>query len=113
MKPKPVCQTVRGWLIANLGKHCLGALTGTDAKALDAAVHLIELYSISRHEFSLHGFRYAVLTMQPSTRELAYHAIALVMDWSDRRVVWEEALLAPIPNLRRCAFEPAARLAAA
>ena len=43
MKQKPKCETLLPWLKANLGKHCLGPLTGTDAKALAAAVQTIEL----------------------------------------------------------------------
>ena len=43
--------------------------------------------------------------MQPSTQELAYHAIAHVMDWSDRAELWIKAGL-PEFATRQCSFEP-------
>ena len=105
MKTKPPCLTIRPWLQANLGKSCLAGLTGTDAKALSAAVQLIELYSYDQHPQLLHAFAVIVRRMQPSMRPLAFHAIAHVMDWSDRVPLWEDAglgdIVAPL-----CAYEP-------
>jgi len=103
-KIKPPCETLPTWLKDNLGKHCLAPLTGTDAKALAAAVQLIELYSYERRPSVLEAFALTVLCMQSTTQELAYHAIAHVMDWSDRAPIWLQAGL-PKFNPRRCAFE--------
>jgi hypothetical protein len=95
------------WLQANLGKRCLAPLTGTDAKALTAAIHIIELYSYHREDQVLVAFRNIIMCMQETTRELAYHAIAHVMDWSDRNEIWCRAGLSTFSfPLRRCAFEP-------
>jgi len=105
MKRKPVCQTVRPWLKANLGNHCLAPLTGTDAAALDAAVHLVELFSLNPNRATAIAFGATVLQMQEATRELAYHAIAHVMDWRDRSRLWELAGMEPIEFLRRCSGE--------
>jgi len=109
MKNKPCCQSLLPWLRSNLGKLCLAPLTGTDARALAAAVHLIDLWSQSHDLGSevLQAFGIVVCQMQPSTRGLAYHAIAHVMDWSDRETVWVAAGLAEIPRPRsKCMFEP-------
>lgn len=95
-QPKPVCASLRPFLTANLGRHALGALTGTDSKALAAAVHIIELYAYDRDDSVLSAFHDVVLRMQPSTRRLAYEAVAHVMDWPDRDRVWQRAGLAPI-----------------
>lgn len=104
MKNKPVSETVLPWLRANLGKHCLGALTGSDLKALRAAVHIIELYAYDEHPSLLVAFAHVVRRMQPSTRSLAYHAIAHVLDWGDRSRIW---VAADLPEFapERCAFE--------
>jgi hypothetical protein len=107
MKPKPPCQTILPWLKANLGPRCLAPLTGTDARALSAAVQIIELFSYHRAPEVLDAFRSVVVCLQPSVRELAYHGIAHVMDWSDRSTIWQAAGLAPIPT-RICAYEPGA-----
>jgi hypothetical protein len=105
-KPKPVCQAVMPWLKSNLGQRCLAPLTGTDAKALAAAVHIIELYCYNPSAAAITAFRIVVLQMQPSTRHLAFHSIAHVMDWSDRTAIWEAAELPALNVQLRCAFEP-------
>lgn len=100
---KPCCKALGPWLAANLGKGCLGALTGTDAKALDAAVHIIELMAYAGVTDPLaEAFGAVVLGMQPHTRYLAYHAIAHVMDWADRERVWVAAGLPTIGNIPEC-----------
>ncbi len=105
----PYCKSLRPWLSANLGPRCLEPLTGTDARALSAAVHIAELYSYHREPGVLEAFGHIVRCMQPSTQELAFHAIAHVMDWSDRLVVWKAAGLENI-NTRLCNFEPGGSL---
>lgn len=103
---KPVCQTVRPWLQANLGKTCMSGLTGTDWRALAAAVHVVELYSYATNDLTAKAFGDCVRQMQRSQRRLAFHAIAHVMDWSDRQTLWTRAALESIPEAGRCAFEP-------
>lgn len=98
---KPVCQTVLPWLRANLGNRALAPLTGTDAKALAAAVQTVELYCYHPVPSVAQAFGMLVSQMQPHTQELAYHAIAHVMDWGDRYKLWVEAGL-PEFAPRRC-----------
>ncbi len=105
MKEKPVSQSVLPWLRENLGARCLAPLTGTDARALAAAVHVVELYSYSPSQAAVEAFQRVVSQMQVTTRELAYHAIAHVMDWRDRQRLWTLAELAPL-NPCRCKHEP-------
>lgn len=101
-REKPVCQALSAWLNANFGKGWSAALTGTDARALPAAVHIVELMSIAGTSASLaKAFGFVVETMQPSTRYLAYHAIAHVLDWSDRDRIWDAADLAPVSDTAR------------
>ncbi|HEX3800215.1 MAG TPA: hypothetical protein VH413_16085 [Verrucomicrobiae bacterium] len=102
---KPYAATVFPWLRANLGKNCLGVLTGTDARALQAAVQIAELYAYDRRPQVAVAFGTVVKSMQPQARELAYHAIAHPRDWTDRETMWVEAGLDKIPNSRRCKFE--------
>lgn len=104
MSAKPKCATLLPWLKANLGKHCLGPLTGTDYRALAAAVQIIDLYAETRDRSIIEAFAIAVLCMQSGTQELAYHAIAHVMDWPDRAEIWNSAGL-PTFTPRRCAYE--------
>jgi len=106
-KLHPVCIKIRPWLKENLGKDCLAPLTGTDARALSAAVHLIELYSINYRPEVLEAFALTVGFMQPSTQGLAFHAIAHVLDWGDRIELWAKAGLseASIPRTK-CMYEP-------
>lgn len=102
---QPAC-TVIEWLRANLGSRALAPLTGSDTRALRAAVQLIEQYSYDRHANVLHAFAYCVSRMQSTTRELAYHAIAHPMDWSDRQTVWKASGLGDFSPKLKCSFEP-------
>lgn len=93
------------WLGFNMGST--GALTGTDHRALKAAVAILELYAYDGDESLLgNAFGAVVRRMQPTTREFAYHAIAAVLDWNDRAKLWEKAGLTPILKPMRCKAEP-------
>lgn len=100
---KPYCKSVRTWLVANLSKGCLAALTGTDSRALDAAVHIVELMAYAGVIDSLaQAFGAVVMEMQPETRYLAYHSVAHVLDWSDRERVWVAAGLPSLGSIPEC-----------
>lgn len=111
--PAPAaCKGLLHWLSLNLGRGTLGALTGTDSKALAAAVHILELYNYGGHnERTLEAFRLIVSQMQPSTQVLAYHAIAFLGEWDARPRVWLEAGLEPLDRISVCEGEPAGRRA--
>ncbi|HEV2391062.1 MAG TPA: hypothetical protein VG146_01730 [Verrucomicrobiae bacterium] len=106
---EPSAATVLDWLHSNLGGAALAPLTGSDTHALRAAVQIMEQYAYDRHPGLLNAFAEVVGRMQPKTRELAYHAIAHPLDWSDRARVWAEAGLGtPVffqPRMK-CSFEP-------
>lgn len=87
----PCCKTAPKWLVHHLGRDALGALTGQDARALRAFVHLVELYASSDGEGrrqALVALRATALAMQPSTRHLAKASIPHAMDWSDEERLW-------------------------
>ena len=107
MKERAKCETLRGWLKANLGHGCLAPCTGTDFRALDAAVQIVELYAYSPSKDLQKAFGIVVSKMQSSTRELAFHSIAHCLDWHIRRGFWMDAGLdiEEVRNFRRCKFE--------
>jgi hypothetical protein len=89
----PVCRTAPRWLLAQLGKDCLAPLTGQDARALHAFVHLVELYSIADDAGQRHAVRAMVATldaMQPKIKLLCKAAIPHVMDWADEDRIWRQ-----------------------
>lgn len=94
-RAKPTCAGVKTWL--KLNGLPLGALTGTDTRALAVAVHAVELYSYGGGDRALIAFRAAVEAMQPSTREVAFHSVAYSLDWPDRARLWRLAGLEPLP----------------
>lgn len=100
----PKCQTLLPWLRANLGKRCLAALTSTDARALAAAVQIIELYAFDGSPTLLVAFRSVVERMQPHCQQFAYHAIAHVLDWHDRSRLWIAAGL-PVIKVQTCRYD--------
>lgn len=86
-----VCKSGPKWLRHNFGGMALGALTGQDARALSAFLHLVELYAVSDAEgqrYALAAMTSTALAMQSSTRWLARESIAHVLDWSDRDRLW-------------------------
>lgn len=109
MSVKPSSVTIVPWLRANLGKDCLAGQTGTDQKALLAAIQILELYSYERDAGVLEAFQRVVMVMQSKQRFLVFHAIAHVMDWSDRKPIWFKAGLNPLINVPFCQFEPGVR----
>lgn len=102
---QPPCVRIFPWLKSNLGKRCCAGLTGTDVRALRAAVEIIELYSYHRTAAVLKAFDHIVRCMQPSMQELAYHSIAMIMNWEDRDIIWVQCQLPPL-SPQVCAFEP-------
>lgn len=114
-KQQPPCAELFAWLRNNLGRDCMGALTGQDAPALAAIAHVLQLFSVSDSQgraCALKAFAALAQAMQPSTRELAYHAIAWAMDWHVRPDLWRLAGLEPIAQPRVCAYEPPRRAVA-
>lgn len=108
-KTQPAAATICTWLRANLGPQSLGCLTGGSSRALLASVQIIACCANCDEEAEPHilsAFRSVVMTMPSDQRELAYHAIAHVLDWSDRHRLWVRAQLPQLEqNPRRCKFE--------
>lgn len=93
---KATCVGLFDWLRANLGRGprdrgVFSALTGTDWRALAAAAHILELYSICNAPAVIEAFRHVVMQMQPKTRYFAFHAIAFLAEWETRARLWKQA----------------------
>lgn len=76
---------------SRLFKGCLAALTGQDARALDAIVACWELYACSDEDGqrgALSAVRALLPAMQASTRWIAYEMIPYALDWGDRERLW-------------------------
>ena len=74
------------WLKAN--GHDLGALTGTDTKALAAVAAAWELYAYEGSSDVLLAIGILTRRMQSKTRPLARELAAFAMDWGDRERLW-------------------------
>ena len=76
---------------SNLKKGSLAALTGQDARALDAIVACYELFSNSDGD-GQHGALLAIRAllpaMQASTQWIAKEMIPFVFCWEDRERLW-------------------------
>ncbi|MDE2104497.1 MAG: hypothetical protein KGL39_45095 [Patescibacteria group bacterium] len=83
---------IRSWLIANLGPRALAPLSSHDWNALLASVALTPLIS---HESApprlFTAYANIVMEMQEHTRWLAFHAIAMELDWGHRFMIWEQS----------------------
>ena len=80
------------WLRNNCGKHSIAALSSADMDALVTSVNLTNLISHDRAPNELFAAYGAIVRqMQPQTRWLAFHAIAMELDWSHRFTIWTAA----------------------
>jgi len=105
-------QTWRQWARAvstetpsKLFKGALGALTGQDARTLEAIVACWELYSNSDEDGmrgALEAVRVLLPAMQPSTRWIAREMIPFALCWDDRERLWplvaEGGFVSEIPD---------------
>jgi hypothetical protein len=96
------------WLRANCGKNCTAPLTSHDVNALVASVALTPLISYAGASVDLfQAYRAVVMEMQPKCRWLAYHAIAMELDWGHRAMIWIAAALPEGDKpAQLAAFEP-------
>lgn len=81
---------------SGLGKHSLAALTGQDARALNAIVACWGLYAASGEDGqrgALAAIRTLLPAMQESTRWIARELIPFALDWSDRDRLWPRVTL--------------------
>ena len=105
---KPAAQTIVRWLRDN--GMPLGGLTGNDARALRAAVQLVELIGYAGPSAELlQAFASCVGEMQESQRFLAFHSVAHVLNWEDRARYWHAAGLPDLGPIPVCKFSPEAR----
>ena len=96
------------WLKSNCGKRVTAPLTSTDTYALTASVALCPLIGYETAPPRLFkAFEAIVLEMQPHTRWMAYHCIAMELDWSHREMIWTAAGLPQGDKpARKASFEP-------
>jgi hypothetical protein len=95
-KEKPVCQSGPKWIGNRLAretgnKSALAPLTGQDARALSAFLHLVRLWGACDEPAEPHvvaALYHTVQAMQPSTRHLAKAGIPHVLDWSHEEQIW-------------------------
>ena len=95
----PICARGPRWIRERLtngdrkAPSPLAPLTGQDAAALRAFLHLVELYGYADGEgrrCALIAMRATVRAMQPSVRHLAKAGIPCVLDWSHEDEIWQQ-----------------------
>lgn len=99
-------QRILTWLKNNGMK--LAALTSTDTRALRASVEIAELAASTGVAAVAEPWGLIVRQMQPHTRYLAFHGVAMALDWGFRWEFWRLARfdageLAGIPE---CKYGP-------
>lgn len=91
-------------------KGCLGALTGQDARALEAVAACWKLYSNSDADGqrgALAAIRVLLPAMQPKVRWMARELIPFAMNWEDRERLWP-LVAPPSENLELVGFRAGA-----
>ena len=95
------------WLKANLGRRALAPLTSTDTYALVTSVNLSNLIGYDSAPPELFKAYHAIVSqMQEHNRHLAFHAIAMELDWGHRAMIWcTSGLVESNPVTSVCCFE--------
>jgi hypothetical protein len=108
-RAKPRCADGFAWLRQRLGRGCLAPLTGQDRRALEAYLHLLELYYTAdeRGEIAaLLAIGHTLGAMQRSIWPLAKAAIPWASEWSNEEEDWERFEGAALyPGVKLAAFE--------
>ncbi len=89
--PPTFCKQIGPWLKSR--GLSTAPLTGQDTRAVQAFVHLLELYTVSDaagQAAAKKALRYTVDAMQPSCYQLAKACIPMVLDWADEERLWKE-----------------------
>lgn len=88
----PACKTLRPFLVHHLGQHSLGALTGQDARALEAFASRRALRRLGQQGriSALRAMSATVQAAQISVWPLFRKAIPCGLDWSDEERLWQE-----------------------
>lgn len=94
----PRCSDALQWLRAN--GHSLAPVTGTDARALKAFAHLLDLYALTGSSSVVVALAVCVAEMQPKIAPLARELIAWALDWGDRDRMWPD-IEAQAEHIRR------------
>ena len=80
---------------ARIARGALGAVTGTDARALRAIAACWDVYAYTAEPAVLDAVSALLTTLQPQCWRFARELIARSLDWSDRDRVWSLLSLPP------------------
>lgn len=89
--PKPRCASGKTWLRNRLGRDALAPLTGQDMRALEAYLHLLELYFASDEigeRCAYVAIGCAIAAAQPSVWHVFRAAIPWAREWDDEARLW-------------------------
>ncbi len=87
-KSKPSTTVARQFVLAHMGRGAFAPLTGTDWRAWNAFVYLLELYGISRDPRSVDAMRSCIACAQRSVLDIFIQTIPAMLDWCDVRLLW-------------------------
>lgn len=91
-------QIAKEFIHAHLGRGAFAPLTGTDWRAWNAFVYLVELWGVSRDPRALEAMRATVAcaqTRHEDVMQIFVQTIPAVLDWGDVRELWP-AIAPPI-----------------
>ncbi|HEY1554769.1 MAG TPA: hypothetical protein VGF94_08045 [Kofleriaceae bacterium] len=75
---------------AHLGRGAFAPLTGTDWRAWNAFVYLLELWGVSRDPRSVDAMRSCLACAQASVMGLFIQTIPAVLDWCNVAQLWPQ-----------------------
>lgn len=93
-KPKPSTTVASQFVRAHLGKSAFAPLTGTDWRAWNAFVYLLELWGVSRDPRSVDAMRSCLACAQTSVMDVFIQTIPAMLDWCNVRELWP--MIAPV-----------------
>lgn len=89
--PKPPPKIAQEFVRAHLGRHAFAPLTGTDWRAWNAFVYLLELWGVSRDPHALDAMRATLAcaqTRHEDVMQVFVQTIPAMLDWCHVAEIW-------------------------
>lgn len=102
-QPKPPPKIASEFIRAHLGRGAFAPLTGTDWRAWNAFVYLLELWGVSRDPRVLDAMRSTLAcaqTWHEDVMQIFVQTIPAMLDWSDVAVLWPKIAPPEIAHYR-------------
>jgi hypothetical protein len=89
-KEKPATKAAYEFVTGHLGRNAFGCFTGTDTRAWQAFVYLLQLWGVSRDPSAKTAMYHTLACAQPSVMSIFIQTIPAMLDWCHVAELWPQ-----------------------